>query len=149
MSFWDSSALVPILVRQPASGLVRTLFEGDRRRVTVWWETPVECAAALSRLRREGQLDESQETLSLTVLGGLITTWNEIIPSRDLRETAERLVRVHPLKAGDALQLAAALSWASHAPRRRVGLVSLDQRLREPALREGFQVLPDELESKR
>ncbi len=145
MSFWDSSALVPVLVRQPSSGLVRTLFDVDRRRTTVWWGTPVECAGALSRLRREGRLDEFAENQALMVLGGLAAMWNEVMPTRGLRETAERLVRVHPLTAGDALQLAAALSWVSHAPRRRVGLVSLDRRLRDAALREGFQVLPEEV----
>ena len=52
------------------------------------------------------------------------------------------MVKVHDLRAGDAFQLAAALVWAEDAPLGRT-LVSLDQRLREAAQREGFAVLPE------
>ena len=54
---------------------------------------------------------------------------------------AMRLLTAHPLRPGDALQLAAALSWCGEKPA-GAGFVCLDQRLREAAQREGFEVLP-------
>lgn len=57
------------------------------------------------------------------------------------REQAGRALLLHPLRAADALQLAAALVWS----RGQVAghhFVCLDQRFREAARREGFTVLP-------
>ena len=54
---------------------------------------------------------------------------------------AERLLAVHPLTAGDALQLAAALIWARERPA-RLRFVCLDEQLRRAAGREGFNILP-------
>ena len=48
---------------------------------------------------------------------------------------------VHPLRAADALQLAAALLWTEGAAMGSQ-FVCLDQNLREAAVREGFTVLP-------
>ena len=49
-------------------------------------------------------------------------------------------VRVHPLRAADSLQLAAALASAEEDPS-GVGFVCFDIRLNEAASREGFTVL--------
>jgi hypothetical protein len=57
-----------------------------------------------------------------------------------VRRTAERLLRTHPLRAADALQLAAALIAADHDPT-SLAIVCLDERLRVAARREGFIVL--------
>lgn len=53
--------------------------------------------------------------------------------------TARRLLRVHALRAADALQLAAAIA-ASEADPASLKLVTLDERLAEAARREGFPV---------
>ena len=58
-----------------------------------------------------------------------------------VRAQAARVLRLHPLRAADALQLAAELIWCQGDPVRN-GFVCLDQRLREAARREGFTVLP-------
>jgi predicted nucleic acid-binding protein len=68
-------------------------------------------------------------------------TWQEMQPTARLRQHAQRLLRVHPLRAADALQLAAALTAARGDPS-MLELVCLDQRLTEAAHREGFRVLP-------
>ena len=65
----------------------------------------------------------------------------KVLPGERLREVAERMLRVHPLRAADALQLAAALVWSRDRPDGRV-FVSCDERLRDAAGREGFTVLP-------
>ncbi len=58
-----------------------------------------------------------------------------------MRDQAGRLLRLHPLRAADALQLAAAIIACEHQPE-SLPLVTLDQRLAEAARREGFAVLP-------
>ncbi|MHB1980941.1 MAG: hypothetical protein ACYCOS_04395 [Sulfobacillus sp.] len=52
---------------------------------------------------------------------------------------AVRLLRVHPLRAADALQLAAALVWAAEMGEAAV-IVTLDHRLAAVAAREGLVV---------
>jgi predicted nucleic acid-binding protein len=53
--------------------------------------------------------------------------WLEILPSEEVRSGAARLLRVHVLKAADALQLAAARVWAGDVA--NAELVTLDERL--------------------
>jgi len=74
-------------------------------------------------------------------LAELIDDAYVITPTAVLRDRAGRLLRSHPLRAGDALQLAAALAWAEDAPGADP-FVCLDDRLRDAASREGFQTLP-------
>ena len=64
-----------------------------------------------------------------------------IAPSNRVRERAGRLLATHPLRAADALQLAAALVWCDEAPQGET-FVCLDERLSAAARREGFAVLP-------
>lgn len=56
-----------------------------------------------------------------------------------VKTLARRLLRVHPLRSADALQLAAALVWAGGRPQGRT-LLTLDERLALAARREGFDV---------
>jgi predicted nucleic acid-binding protein len=138
--FWDTSAIVPLCVTEPASAQTRALAEADPVLV-VWWGTRTECVSALARRRREGQLGGEDERHARQVLAALAASWSEIVPSEPLRARAERLLAVHPLRAADALQLAAALVYSRGDT---VGhtVVSFDDRLREAAHREGLQVLP-------
>ena len=138
--FWDTSALIPVALDAPASGAVRGLLTSDSRTV-VWWVTPVECASAVARLRRDGAIDAAGEAHASRVLERLLALSDEVHASASVRGQAIRLVRVHSLRAADALQLGAALAWATGSPVGRE-LVSLDERLRDAARREGFAVLP-------
>jgi predicted nucleic acid-binding protein len=61
-------------------------------------------------------------------------------PVTAVRTTAIRLLRVHPLRAADALQLAAAIVAAEDHPA-TLQLVTLDERLAQAAEREGFEVV--------
>jgi predicted nucleic acid-binding protein len=141
--FWDTSAVVPLLVSEPWSKAMRSLLRSDDA-LTVWWATRVECASAVRQRERRGALKPEWVPKALERLGGLGAGWSEISPSEAVRAQAERAVAVHPLRAADALQLGAALVWRQD-PGARGELVSLDQRLRDAASREGFKVLPAEL----
>ena len=140
MRFWDTSALVPLVVSQPASARIAALLRRDSA-LAVWWGTPVEVANCLARLQREGALTQSELRRAQGSLEDLLTDAFEIQPTEEVRFRAVRLLAVHRLRAADALQLGAALLWSRERPR-GVGFVSLDDRLRGVAAREGFQVLP-------
>ena len=141
MKFWDTSAIVPLCVSEPATPGVRRIASADTALV-VWWATRTECVSAFARRRREGQLAASAERQARRVLLALAAEWSEVLPGDPVRERAERLLGVHPLRAADAFQLAAALVW-SRGETRACTIVSFDERLRAAAEREGFSVLPD------
>lgn len=138
MRFWDASAIVPLLVPERAREVLLALLERDPVML-VWWGTPVECTAAVARLEREGALGVPDAAAVLDRLRGLAATWQEILPAEEIRTTAQRLLRVHPLRSADSLQLAAAIVAAEHEPA-TLEFVSLDGRLNEAASREGFAV---------
>jgi predicted nucleic acid-binding protein len=79
-------------------------------------------------------------TLALQRLRQLTAGWHEVDPSDEIRETAARFLRVHPLRAADALQLAAAFAAAERRPA-SLEIVTLDDRLANAARKEGFAVL--------
>ena len=111
MRFWDSSAIVPLLVPQTATKAIEALLSADSNML-VWWGTSVECVSALARLERERSLSPDDVGMAQRRLHALAQGWHEIQPHVKVRSNAERLLRVHPLRAADALQLAAALEVA-------------------------------------
>jgi predicted nucleic acid-binding protein len=140
LRFWDTSAIVPLCVDEPATSVVRRLAESDPS-IVVWWASRTECVSALARRRREGLLAAEVERQARELLALLAGAWSEVLPSEALRTRAERLLGVHHLRAADAFQLASALMW-SQGETRGHALVSFDERLREAAQREGFALLP-------
>ena len=106
-----------------------------------WWATPIECYSAFARLRRDAILTRAQENQAREVVARLAAEWTEMQPGLQIRDLAARVLLLHPLRAADALQLAAGLLWVDGRAARH-DFVCLDQRLREAAQREGFQVLP-------
>ncbi len=140
MRFWDSSAIIPLCLKERASETVKGLMKDDED-IVVWWVTYIECLSALSRRQREGVLTSGDAGKARVVLSALATAWSEVQPTEMVRLRAERLLSVHPLRAADALQLAAALVWAQETPR-GLEFVCLDQNLRESSLKEGFSIQP-------
>jgi uncharacterized protein len=137
--FWDALAIVPLLVTETTTRAVQTLAAKDAG-ILVWWATEVECASAIARLEREGALDEAAVREAFQRLTQLATGWHEVDPSDSIRETAVRFLRVHPLRAADALQLAAAFLAAERRPS-SLEVVTLDDRLAAAARKEGFVVI--------
>ncbi|GAB4232078.1 MAG: hypothetical protein OHK0028_07300 [Deltaproteobacteria bacterium] len=143
MKFWDASAVIPLLLREPNSVAIRKILARDPGLVA-WWGTPLECFSAFARLRRDGVLASGEERRLRALMDRLAGDWTEVLPGNGVREHAGRLLLRHPLRAADSLQLAAAMVWADGNPGER-GFVCLDHRLREAALREGFRVVPETL----
>ena len=143
VKFWDTSAIVPLCVNEPSSATVKAILVKDPS-IAVWWATRTECVSALTRQVREGSLSVAGERQARTVLNALVRAWTEIQPSETLRGMAERLLAVHPLRAANALQLAAALQWCQGQTVEQC-FVSFDNRLCEAGYKEGFTLLPTEL----
>ena len=137
--FWDSSALVPVLLSEARSAAVIALLRADRAPA-IWWGSPVECQSALHRMRREDTLGAPALAEALLRLERLAEDMDVVTPTLRLRDAAGRALAAHPLRAADALQLAAALVWSDEGSGE--AFVCLDDRLRDAAAREGFEVLP-------
>jgi predicted nucleic acid-binding protein len=139
MRFWDSSALLSLLVDGPRTAAVRSTYAEDET-LAVWCLTEVELASALARRGRE-DLEAGEVDAAWASAGILAEGWRTIISVDLVRARAIRLVRTHTLRAADALQLGAALVGCDDHPE-TLPFVCLDDRLREAARREGFAVLP-------
>jgi predicted nucleic acid-binding protein len=134
-AFWDTSALVPLCVRQGITPRAIALYK--IHDAAVWWAAPVEIASALARLVRMKQLDSDDWTKARKLAKRLADSWSVIQPSDVLRAKSIQLVERYDLRAADSFQLAAALEWCENAPQGRVFLTT-DQKLREAALLNGF-----------
>jgi uncharacterized protein len=140
VKFWDSSAIIPLCFKEPASEAVKHVINADPD-IIVWWATRVECISALARRIREGAIGTTTEAHVKGILSALSAEWSEVQPNEVVRQRAERLLMLHPLRAADAFQLASAMIWAQESPT-GLDIVCLDQNLRQAASREGFTVLP-------
>jgi predicted nucleic acid-binding protein len=90
---------------------------------------------------RQGGLKENEFQRAKSRLQVLLDHAYEIIHLEKVKSRAARLLEVHPLKAANACQLAAALVVTQEDPA-RVKLITFDQRLMTAAKKEGFSVNP-------
>jgi predicted nucleic acid-binding protein len=142
VKFWDTSALVPLVIAEPESARAQRWLREDAT-VVVWMLARVEICSALARRRRaEPQAARKLSTARREVFAAW-ERWTEVTAVDVVRRYAERLVETHPLRAADALQLAAALVAAEELPG-SLTFVTFDQQQADAAEREGFSVLgPD------
>jgi uncharacterized protein len=137
--FWDTSALIPLIVSERGTGRAERWLRDDPD-VVVWTLTRVELLSALARRRRE----EPQSARRLLSARREILTawdrWSEVTAVERVRRYAERVVESHAIKAADALQIAAALVAAEDNPA-SLDFVTLDSNQAVAAEREGFRVL--------
>ena len=139
MRFWDSSAIVPLVCAETASARCRSWLRADPV-VLVWALVATEVLSALARKRREGALEPRPFAAGKERLAKLEGAWNEIAHYDAVRARARRLLELHPLRAADALHLAAALV-AVEERTASLEIVTFDSRLAEAAEKEGFRVL--------
>ena len=139
MKYWDSSALVPLFVEETSSARMIRIYRSDPAVVT-WWGSEIECVSALARLEREGTMTTAMVSAAMDRLAALRAAWHEVQPSRAVRDTAVRLLRMHPLRAPDAIQLSSAIIVADRETA-ALDFVSLDTRLASAAQREGFPLI--------
>lgn len=139
MKYWDTSGVAALLIRDAHTDAALAVARKDRD-ITTWWGTLVECQSAIWNGERRGSVTMEGAQAAEARLRQLEQDWQEIAPSEAIRQHAARLLRVHELRAADALQLAAALTAAQGRPE-SLPLLTFDRRLASAAEREGFAVI--------
>jgi hypothetical protein len=104
-----------------------------------WWATEVEIRSGLTRLNRTGLIPPEQFLAGKRLAEQLIRDWLPIHESPAIAPSACRLLELHPLRAADALQLAAALEACEHSPS-GFTFITADQRLADAARQTGFSI---------
>ena len=137
--YWDSSAIVPLIVAEARTARVRAWLKEDPGIITWAW-TRVEVSGAIERRFRAGSITRAQRTQALDRLGIIAGIWDEVSDILVVRARAIPLLARHPLRAADAGQLGAALA-VSDSPESRMPFVCLDEALAAAAEREGLRVL--------
>jgi hypothetical protein len=140
MRFWDSSAIVPLIVKEEQSTYCIQAFRTDSDML-VWTMSKVEVLSAICRRMRDGVLGPDSFTAAEVRLNSLFETIYEVDAIQRVKERASRLLRVHPLRAADALQLAA-LMVGTEEDVRRLPFMCFDDRLAAAARLEGYEVNP-------
>jgi len=139
MIFWDSSAVVPLLVREERSEKLLQIYKSDSDMI-VWYATELECVSAICRRERYARIHAGHVSSALGRLKRLSEAWHEVQAGGRVKATARRLLRTHNLRTADALQLASAIS-ISQGDASRIAFLTLDDRLRVAAEREGLYLL--------
>ena len=135
VAFWDASVLVTLCVNQAPTP--RALIFESQYRIAVWWATQVEIASALAYSLRRREITPTEYAQAKLQSDGLASLWSVVQPSPKVARDARALLELYPLRAADALQLAAALEWCEGKPKGEIFL-SFDKRLREAAELAGF-----------
>jgi len=135
VAFWDSSALIPLCVAQPQTIKAGLLYE--TYGIAAWWATEVEMMSGLTRLDRTGQVDRDRFLIGKRVAQEIVREWFSVGSTSSIAADACSLLELYPLRAADALQLAAAFEWCEGKPNGQVFL-TFDKRLREAAGLAGF-----------
>jgi predicted nucleic acid-binding protein len=135
--YFDSSALVKLLVEEPGSDLAAALWDGCDAALSSRLSNP-EVSAALAAAHRGHQLDDAQfETAKRT----WSRFWGSMRPvelTEAVEQRAARLVAEHALRGADAVHLASALTITDP------GLIvaAWDRRLRTGAAAEMLAIAP-------
>jgi hypothetical protein len=140
MKFWDSSAIVPLVVDEEETDYcLKTL--SDDQEMLIWCLSRLEVVSALCRRLRDGILGERYFQEAKRRLNELIECAYEVKAIEKVRHRTLRLLEVHPLRAADACQLSSALVATQEDPG-RLTMVCFDERLKKAAIKEGFIVNP-------
>jgi len=102
--------------------------------------TLVECERVLIRAWSGGQMSEAERADQSAALSRTATHWTRLRMDEVVIDRARRPFPIEPIRTLDAIHLASALVARSVAP--GLAVLSLDQRVRENAVRLGFGVVP-------
>ncbi|MBI2359865.1 MAG: type II toxin-antitoxin system VapC family toxin [Deltaproteobacteria bacterium] len=142
MRFWDTSALIPLIVAERTTSRAERLLRADPN-VVVWTLTRVELLSALARRRRQEPSAARRLLAARREILSAWQHWSEITAVEVVRRYAERVVETHPIRAGDALQIGAALVAAEDDPA-TLEFVTFDQQQAAAVEREGFRVVGED-----
>lgn len=107
--YFDTSALVPLVISEPTSSAAERIWDAARRVVA----TPlvyVEAHAALAQAQRLGRITRAQLRHGLTALASLDQQLDRIELTHAFMRFAGSIAERHALRAYDAVHLAGALT---------------------------------------
>ena len=133
MRYFDASALAKRYVREQGSVKVRRLLSSDMAATSRY--SAIEIASALARRAREGALSEVERDRALAALHEDMTAFLVVELTDGIVTGAQALLRRHPLRAGDAVQLASCMHLRDQLED-DVGLVAFDDRVLAAARKE-------------
>jgi len=136
--YFDASALVKRYVREAGSSTVRRLLASGTPATSRLSE--VEVASAVARRAREGSFAPSHRDRMLAALDRDLPALAVVEMIPDITAEARALILRHPLRAGDAIQLASCL-YLQRELREPVPFVAFDERLLRAARAEGLTVV--------
>lgn len=145
MKYWDSSAIVPLVVAEENTDYCVRLLSDDPEML-IWCLSRLEVISALCRRVREDDWSEDEFRRAKEQLNRVLDSAYEVSAVEKVRSRALRLLEVHPLRTADACQLASALVGTQEDPE-RLAIVCFDHRLETAAIKEGFVVNPGRLSS--
>lgn len=138
IAFWDTSAIIPLCVRQDATFEARRVGRLFSRRI-IWCGTAVEFHSSISRLKRTGEIEAKGCSLALKQWFRFQRLVHEVRAIDALVSLAVEMPERYGLRSLDAFQLASALIWCNERPRNRP-FVCADRRLATAASDAGFEL---------
>jgi predicted nucleic acid-binding protein len=132
IAYFDTSAVVKLLIEEPGSEIVERVWHATDARVcaTVGY---TETAAALGRAGGTGRLSPAAVRRSVLGLATIWTSFHRTVVDDELASHAANLALTHGLRGFDAVHLAAAVATAEL-------LVTADQSLLVAAQSVGLSV---------
>lgn len=139
VAFWDTSALIPVFFKEDSSKILSNLFV-ERVENVIWDLTPIEIFSALCRRQRQKEISTEEFDRAWRAWQLIESKVYQVRSYESVKDRAVRILRIHPLKAADAMQLAAALVSTKEISQGHY-FFTLDRSLCEAANKEGFSVI--------
>jgi predicted nucleic acid-binding protein len=112
IGYFDTSAVVPLVVAEPSSDRCSQLWHACDQRVSSMLLV-AEAHAALAAALRADRLTVGQHRRAVALLGRRIDEVALVLPTREIADSAARLALRHALRGYDAVHAATALALAS------------------------------------
>lgn len=141
--YFETSALVKLLVVEPDSDLVHGLFRESSARA-VHEIAYVEMHSALSRKARTDAVDPAVVSDIRDRIDSLWGLLDRVRVAWRLLQEAARLTADHPLPAYDSLHLASVLRLSANTGEEPFEFVCFDTTLRRAAETEGIRLSPSD-----
>jgi len=140
LAFWDSSALVKLLVEEAGTDVAVALWDESSGVVASRLAVP-EVSAALASAERRGRVDQAAVRNAHDEWRRYADALHFMEVSTEIADRAAVLVVGHPLSGADAVHLATALALREVEP----VLATWDRRLATAAVAEGLAVVPGDI----
>lgn len=141
LAFWDSSALLKLLVEEPGTDLAVTLWDGATAVAASRLAVP-EMSAVLAAAESSGRIDPRRRGVAAGEWRRYLAALDVVELTPALGDRAANLAAAHPLSGADAVHLATALALALALRDSALVVATWDRRLASAASAEGLDVVP-------